>query len=98
MSNDTIDAAAEVQMIRIMEYRDGRLSPEEAAAVAAEIANHTMKASTETASRAFLSPVLRHGPSQQVPASGWTPLLVDFSSPIQDSVLNEIFPKKLSTP
>ncbi|HEY1108839.1 MAG TPA: extracellular solute-binding protein [Opitutaceae bacterium] len=66
--------------------------------VAAELSNYTMKASTETASRAFLSPVLRHGPSQQIPASGWTPLLVDFSSPIQDSVLNEIFPKKLSTP
>ena len=38
MSNDTIDTAAEAQMIRIMNYRDGRLSPQEAAAVAAEIA------------------------------------------------------------
>jgi anti-sigma factor RsiW len=39
MSNDTIDATNEAQMIRIMNYRDGRLSPQEAAAVAAEIAS-----------------------------------------------------------
>jgi anti-sigma factor RsiW len=37
-TNDTIDAAAEARLIRIMRYRDGRLSPAEADAVAAEIA------------------------------------------------------------
>ncbi|MES1152553.1 MAG: hypothetical protein ABUL54_11690 [Dongia sp.] len=38
MSDETIDAAAEARMIRIMQYRDGRLTPQEAEAVAAEIA------------------------------------------------------------
>src|SRR5581483_2694562 len=35
---ETIDAEMEARMIRIMRYRDGRLSPQEAEAVAAEIA------------------------------------------------------------
>jgi anti-sigma factor RsiW len=39
MSDETIDAATEARMIRIMQYRDGRLTPQEAAAVAAEIAD-----------------------------------------------------------
>jgi anti-sigma factor RsiW len=38
MNDDTIDAATEARMIRIMRYRDGQLSPQEAEAVAAEIA------------------------------------------------------------
>src|SRR5262245_41349043 len=38
MSDETIDTATEARMIRIMQYRDGRLTPQEAAAVAAEIA------------------------------------------------------------
>jgi len=38
MTNDTIDAAAEARLIRIMRYRDGRLTQQEAEAVAAEIA------------------------------------------------------------
>jgi anti-sigma factor RsiW len=38
MTNDTIDAAAEARLIRIMRYHDGRLNPREAEAVAAEIA------------------------------------------------------------
>jgi anti-sigma factor RsiW len=38
MTDETIDAATEARMVRIMHYRDGRLSPQEAEAVAAEIA------------------------------------------------------------
>jgi anti-sigma factor RsiW len=38
MSDDTIDAETEAKMIRIMNYRDGRLPEHEADAVAAEIA------------------------------------------------------------
>lgn len=38
MTNDTIDAAAEARLVRIMRYRDGRLTQQEAEAVAAEIA------------------------------------------------------------
>lgn len=36
--DETIDAEMEARMIRLMRYRDGRLSPQEAEAVAAEIA------------------------------------------------------------
>ena len=38
MSDESIDEATEARMIRIMHYRDGRLPPQEAEAVAAEIA------------------------------------------------------------
>jgi anti-sigma factor RsiW len=38
MTNDAIDVAAEARLIRIMRYRDGRLTPHEAEAVAAELA------------------------------------------------------------
>jgi anti-sigma factor RsiW len=38
MSNETIDPAAEARIVRIMRYRDGRLTPPEAEAVAAELA------------------------------------------------------------
>ncbi|MES2695847.1 MAG: spermidine/putrescine ABC transporter substrate-binding protein [Verrucomicrobiota bacterium] len=61
--------------------------------VAAELSNFTMKASTETATRPFLSPVLKHGPSQLSPASGWIPLLIDSASAVQNNVFLEISPK-----
>jgi anti-sigma factor RsiW len=44
MNEDSIDAATEAKMIRVMNFRDGRLSPEEAAAVAAEIASDPVAA------------------------------------------------------
>lgn len=61
--------------------------------VAAELSNYTMKASTETASRPFLSPVLKHGPSQLSPPSGWTPLRIEGGSPVSENFFKEIFPK-----
>ncbi len=61
--------------------------------VAAEISNFTMKASTEQASRPYLSPMIKHGPSQLSPKSGWMPLLADFSSPLQDQAFLELAPK-----
>lgn len=38
MTDETIDAETEARMVRIMRYRDGRLTPQEAEAVAVEIA------------------------------------------------------------
>ena len=38
MTDEMIDAETEARMVRIMRYRDGRLTPQEAEAVAAEIA------------------------------------------------------------
>lgn len=61
--------------------------------VAAELSNYTMKASTETASRAFLSPVLKHGPSQLSPPSGWAPLRIEGGSPVSETFFQELFPK-----
>ena len=66
--------------------------------VAAEISNFTMKASTEAAARPFLSPSLKHGPSYLRPNGGWTALLAEADSDVQERVFKDITAEKPEQP